>query len=223
MGPDLSHLISSARAPRLLIAESVPSGLESLLQTFGDKRLDVDIDIDLCTSPRSAVRKLLLSRYQLVISGAPLAEMEDFLLLRRTRALHAYIPVVVTAGASQKDSARRVLTKGAFDLITRPLQLGQTVGTIRLALWQSKLMGLIAHKEKALEKYRHHMTDYPCDRNKAAESFQRALSAFEKTIASVERSMVRMEESMVCFSEFATKVEYYARERALERLTMLSK
>src|SRR5262249_17969621 len=101
---------------------------------------------------------------QLIISGAQLAEMDDFLLLRRTKAFHTYVPLVVTASASEKDSARRLLTKGAFDLITTPLEHEQTVGTIRLALWQSKLMGLIAHKEETLEKYRQHMTDYPGDR-----------------------------------------------------------
>jgi response regulator RpfG family c-di-GMP phosphodiesterase len=128
-----------------------------------------------------------------------LAEMDDFLLLRRTKAFHTYVPLVVTASASEKDSARRVLTKGAFDLITTPLEHEQTVGTIRLALCQSKLMSLITRKEETLEKYRQHMTDYPCDRNKMAESFQRAIAAFEKTISSIERIMLRMEESMVCF------------------------
>lgn len=220
MGPDLSHVTSPSRFPRLLIADNNSSAVEPLIRTL-DRRLDVDFDV--CTSPRGAVRKLLLSPYQLIISGAQLAEMDDFLLLRRTKAFHTYVPLVVTASASEKDSARRLLTKGAFDLITTPLEHEQTVGTIRLALWQSKLMGLIAHKEETLEKYRQHMTDYPGDRNKMAESFQRALAAFEKTISSIERTMLRMEESMVCFADFATKVEYYARERALERLTALSK
>ncbi|HKC95860.1 MAG TPA: response regulator [Nitrospira sp.] len=221
MGPDLSHIISASCFPHLLIAENNLSAVEPLIRTFGDRRLDVDFD--LCTSPRSAVRKLLLSSYQLIVSGVHLAEMDDFLLLRRARALHTYVPVVVMANASEKDSARRVLTRGAFDLITTPLEHEQTVGTIRLALWQSKLMSLIARKEETLEKYRQHMTDYPGDRNKVVESFHRALAAFENTISTIERTMLRMEESMVCFADFATKVEYYARERALERLIALSK
>jgi len=219
MGPGLSHVISPSRFPRLLIAENNSSVVEPLIRTL-DRRLDVDFDV--CTSPRGAVRKLLLSPYQLIVSSVQLAEMNDFLLLRRTKAFHTYVPLVVTASASEKDSARRVLTRGAFDLITTPLEREQAVGTIRLALWQSKLMSLIARKEETLEKYRQHMTDYPGDRNKMAESFHRALAAFQKTISSIERTMLRMEESMVCFSDFATKVEYYARERALERLTALS-
>ena len=216
---DLSHTTSSYRIPRLLIAENNFSSVEPLIRTFGDRRLDVDFDV--CTSARSAVRKLLLSPYQLIISDVHLAEMDEFLLMKRAQALHTYVPIVVTASASEQDSARRVLTKGAFDLIRTPLEHEQTVGTIRLALWQSRLMDLIAHKEEALDKYRQHMSDYPGDRNKVAESFHRALSAFEKTIFSIERTMLRMEESMVCFSDFATKVEYYARERALERLNAL--
>lgn len=71
MGPDLSHITSASRFPRLLIAESNSSAVEPLIRAL-DRRLDVDID--LCTSPRGAVRKLLLSSYQLIISGVQLAE-----------------------------------------------------------------------------------------------------------------------------------------------------
>src|SRR5262249_8158908 len=220
MGPVLSHVTSIPRFPRLLIAENDVWTTEPLLRTFGDRRLDVDFD--LCTSHSSAVRKLLAAPYQLIISGAHLAEMDDCSLLKRAQALQPFGPLVVTASASETGAARRVLERGAFDLILSPVDHRQTVRTIRLALWHGKLRNLIARKEAALEQYRQHLTTYP-DEREIEESLSRTLLTFEKTISSIARTIARFEESRVCFSDFATKVEYHARERALERLTALSK
>lgn len=225
MSPDLSH-VTAGRLPRLLIVEKDFSTIEPLIRTCGDRRLNVDFDV--CASSRSAAGMLLASSYQLIISGARLTEMEDFFLLKRTQALEPYLPVVVTAEASEKDSASRVLSKGAFDLLTCPLDNEETVSTIRLGLWQGKLRNLIARKEKTLEQYRQHLTDYPDDSEKMEELFKRALTTVEKSIASVEKSiasvaqtMLRIQESTTCFSDFATKVEYHARNRAYERLDRL--
>ena len=174
------------------------------------------------TSLRDAVRKLVGSPYQLIISGAHLAEMDDFFLVKRTQALEPFVPLVVTASAAEKASACRVLEQGAFDLITSPIDHEQTVNTIRRALWQHRFKALIASREQALEEYRQAIANYPDDR-KSDEAFHRALSVVEKTVFSVERSFQRIEESIALLSDFATKVEYQARKRAFERLDALSK
>ena len=215
MGTDSAH-IATKRPPRLLIVQKNFSAIEPLIRTCGDRRLDVDFDV--CASPYSAVGMLLTSSFQLVISGAHIAEMDDFLLLKRIQDQEPFVPVVITASASEKEAARRVLTQGAFDLLPSPLDHEQAVGTIRLALWQSKLRNLIARKEAALEKYQQHLSDYPDDRKNIEDSFHRAMSAFEKTISCVAQTILRVEESTLCFSDFASQVEYHARKRALERL-----
>jgi DNA-binding NtrC family response regulator len=121
------------------------------------------------------VRKLLASPYELIISGPCLAEMDDFLFLKRTQTLETSVPLVVTADASEKPSARRVLLEGALDLITNPLDHEQTVSTIRLALWHNKLTALIARKEHTLDKYRQHVADYPAEK-RMEEAFTRTLT-----------------------------------------------
>ncbi|HKU51772.1 MAG TPA: hypothetical protein VJQ25_04845 [Nitrospira sp.] len=219
MYPDLSH-VTNSRLPRLLIAEKNFSAIEPLIHTCGDQRLDVDFDV--CASPRSAVGMLLTKSYQLVISGAHLAEMEDFLLLNRIQGLESFVPLVVTADASEKQSACRALTKGAFDLLTRPLVHEEVVRTIRLALWHSRFKALIVSREQALEKYDQHIAAYP-DEQKNDEAYHRALSSVQKTVSSVERTFQRIEESMVRLSDFATKLEHERKKRALERLDTLLK
>src|SRR5689334_17570013 len=115
MTGDVSPLTARRRFPRLLIAADYVSTVEPLVRTFGDDRLDVDFD--LCTSQTAAARKLSAGSYQLVIAGAPFAEMDDFFLLKRSQSLERFVPLVITASASDKPSAGRVLAQGAFDLI----------------------------------------------------------------------------------------------------------
>ena len=215
MGPDLSHVASSASFSRLLLAENDFSTYDPLIRTFGDRRLDLDIDV--CTSHRDAVRQLLGSPYQLIISGAHLAEMDDFLLVKRTQSLDTFVPLVVTASASEKESAYRVLEHGAFDLITAPFDHEQTVSTLLLALWQGKLKTLIASKERTLEKYRDHIAAYPRG-NQMDPTFKRTLSAIERSIVTYQQSILRIEG----FADLAAIVEIQARKRALERLNALS-
>jgi DNA-binding NtrC family response regulator len=213
------HIRSSSPHPRVLIVENDFSVVEPLLHTFRDKRLDFDFDA--CTSSQGAVRKLLASPYRLIISGAHLAEMDDFSLVKRAQTLEISAPVVVTASASTKETARRALAEGAFDLISVPLDHEQTVRTIRLALWQSKLLELIARKEKAVDLYRRHLAEFPNAIEQMEESFNRAFAAIDLSIYSIESSIRRVEESSVCFADFATKVEFHARKGALERLDAL--
>lgn len=218
MAPNLSHVSPSLPFPRILIAENHFATFESLVNTIADRRLDADFDFS--TSHRGAVRKLLGSPYQLIISGACLAEMDDFLLLKRAQALEPSVPMVITAGAAEKASARQVLMQGAFDLITNPLDHEQTVSTIRLALWHNKFTTLVARKEQTLEKYRQHLADYPVEK-RTEEAFARTIAALLESIHSYERTILRIEESTVCFSDFATKLAYHARTRALDRLETL--
>ena len=221
MNENFTRPTAPRQLPRILIAENRFATVEPLLRTFQDSRLNVDFEV--CTSPHSAIHKLSAFSYHLIISGAHLAEMDDLLLLKHAQELNVFTPLVVSAAAPEKEAARRVLQQGAFDLISLPLDHEQTVRTIRLALWQRKLTELIARKERAVDQYRQHLADYPEDRIKIDASFNKALSVFEKTISSVEQAILRIEESTVCFADFATKIEYQARQRALERLDGESK
>jgi len=217
MDSDLSPSASAGRFPRLLIADQDFSTIESLMRTFGDMQLD--FEYDLCTSHANAVMRLsrFPSPYQLIISSARLTEIDDFLLLKHNHNHQPFVPFVVTSGASDSESARRALEEGAFDFIPTPLEHEQPGNTIRLALWFNKFKALIASRDRALEKNRQHIADYPGDRN-GDDAFHRALSSVEKTISQVERSVLAIETSTASLSDFAAEVKHQTRKRALERL-----
>ena len=220
MGSDLSHITSSGRSPRLLIAESNFSTYEPLIRTVMDEQLDIDLDV--CTSHWNCYWKVLASPYQLIISGVHLAEMDDFLLLKRAQALQPFVPFVVTASASEKEVACRVLKHGAFDLIPTPLDHEQTVNTIRLALWQNTLMELIARREKAFEQYRRHLDAYPGNR-KMDDAFHKALSSLQRMVSCCDQSIQAIERSMKCLADLARIVEQEAQAGAWKRLDSLPK
>ncbi len=218
MGLDQSRVPSPPRLPHLLIVEHDVAITERIVRTLEDRRLDVDYD--LCISHRTASSKLLASPYQVVIGDAQLSEADDCFLLTRTQTLHPVVPFVTMASASAKESARRLLKEGAFDLITSPLDHEQAVSTILLALWQSKLMNLIACNEKALGKYDEHIKAYPCG-SEMETFFKRTLSAIEASIRTYEKVMWRVEDRPIGFSNFARAVEFHTKRRALERLDEL--
>ena len=105
-----------------------------------------------------------------------------------------FVPLVITATTGNKASARRLLEQGAFDLITTPLEHEQTVDTIRLALWHNKLQAIIASRDKALEKYRQHIDNYPGKRTD--EAFQTILILIEQTVSAHDRTIGRIETSI---------------------------
>jgi DNA-binding NtrC family response regulator len=216
MDGNLSRSAGPISFPRILIAESNLATVESLVHTIDDSR--VDLNYDVCTSRQSAVIKLFRSPapYNVIISSVHLAEMDDFLLLKHNRALQPFVPFVVTNRVSEAESSRRALEEGAFDVISLPPKYEQVVSTIRLALWQSKLMTLITCKERALEKYRDHIAAYPSG-NQMDEAFKRTLSSIQQSIFSYQQSILRVDG----FADLATKVENQTRKRALDRLDVL--
>ena len=216
MGPHNTHSTAPARFPRILIAENNFDTSEQLVHTIVRDR-QVDCDFDVCTSRDRALRKLVDLPYHLIISGVHLAEMDDFFLLKQIKQHETFVPFVVAAGVSDKESVRHALWKGAFDLIPTPLNHEQTVFTIRLALWHGKLMGLIASQEKALDTWRQHIVEYPG--NKAGnEAFSKAMAAVEKTVGAVERTIRHIEDSIRCMADLAAEVKQQTLQRAFERL-----
>jgi len=218
MEDHLSHFPDPAPLPRILIAENNFSTFESLIDII--KRGRLACDFDFCTSLDNALWKLTSSSYQLVISGVHIAERQDCSLLMQTKTLETFVPMVVTAGAWEKESARCALSNGAFDLISSPIDHEQVVTTIRLALWQHQLLNLIGRRETALEGFRQHLDDYPGSRR--LEAFSRAILLIGQVLSAYEETSHRVEETIKCIADLAKTVEAQTQERAFQRLDGLA-
>src|SRR5262249_36494039 len=104
-------------------------------------------------------------------------------------------------------------------LISTPPEQTQTVSTIRLALWHNKLNALIASQNKALERYRQHITSYPGD--KSDEAFRTILTSVEQSVAAHKRTIHQIETSIKRIADLAKSVGNQAQKLALKRLDRL--
>lgn len=136
-----------------------------------------------------------------------------FLLLHRIQELERFVPVVSTAATGEKESARRVLEQRASDLIPTPSKQKQAISTIRLALLHNKFRLIIASRDKVLERYAHHLTDYPGDRRGVA--FRKILTSTEESLSAHEQTIHQIETSLKRFPDLAKTVENQTREGEL--------
>src|SRR5215208_5139561 len=198
-----------ARSPSVLIAESNPRLLEALPDVV---RLSVPrAHLDVCSSHDQMLRKVKEWEYDTVISNVHLTDANGLFLKRHT-FFKPYVPLVLTAGAWDKEPAAQALQQGAFDLIVNPLQAEQAATTIRLALWHSRLLRLIHSKERMMEKYRQHMMAFPGD-EKHALSLKGTLSTIQSTLSAVMKSvdlMDRPDSSSAVVSEIEAQVRAQA-------------
>ena len=212
--------ISDLRSPGILIAEQEPLILEMLTQTLQQRMPAVKLDV--CSSRDHGMEKLRTSRYRLIISSVQLTELDNFLFLKRTQLLQRRAPLVITVGQVETASVRHALRQGAFDYISSPLDLIQTLHTVRLALWYSQIQHLIAFHRYALERYYVHMVTDPDDKD-LANILGQGLVAVNKSFEAAKETVTQMRQSVEDFDHIAVDVESQAKQQALERLDTLLK
>jgi len=212
------NAISYSRSPGILIAEQEPSMLEMLPQALQQRMPAVKLDV--CSSRDHGMEKLRTSRYRLIISSVQLTELDNFLFLKRTQLLQRRAPLVITVGQVETASVRHALRQGAFDYISSPLDLIQTLHTVRLALWYSQIQHLIAFHRYSLERYSAHIVTDPDDKD-LANILGQGLVAVNKSFEAAKETVTRMRRSVEDFDHIAVDVESQAKQQALERLDTL--
>jgi len=114
------------------------------------------------------------------------------------------------------------LQTGSFSVLTKPIDAGEAVKSVRLALWQNRLLKLIASREKALAAFREHIKKFPEDW-KGEELFARSLALMERTLTALGTSLQRMEETHDPYLfDIAVSIDLRSRQRALDRLFRLA-
>lgn len=92
--------------------------------------------------------KLKQGKFDLIILDIKMPQMDGLDALERIAILHPETPVVMISGHADIDTAVETVRKGAFDFISKPLDLNRLLITLRNALDKSTLVG----EKKALQK-----------------------------------------------------------------------
>jgi len=202
----------------LLIVETDPHALEILPCIVSEHLPHVAIDI--CTSADELCRKSGVSSYDAVAMSPILLQAYRFL---EHKGAHQFVaPLIMIAGQTDRTLAQRFLEKDAFDLIVKPIVPQEAAQTVRLALWQHRLLRLLASKERAWSRFQPHMEAFP-HALKAEEEFASKFAAYEQTFQALNtrmRLLLNIEEERALF-DMAESVERLTKKRAWDRLLSL--
>lgn len=141
--PETGHLTGSAAAvlqqtrKRVLVVDDdalVLSALRRVLDTL-------EVDVETCTDPLSAVEKLGSEPYDLVISDERMPKMSGLDVLGRVRRDSPRTPtILLTAYGSAEAQERAYERCGVFRLMTKPWDNRDLVTTVREALRAASLL-----------------------------------------------------------------------------------
>lgn len=178
--------------------------------------------IDTCTTVNQLVRKLDGFSYGTVAINAML--LHTYRYIRGDEGLENIVPLIVTVSQRDVALAHTAFTGNAFDLIVKPIVPHDAVQTVRLALWQNKLLSLIASRERASARFQEHMAAFPHALN-AKEEFASKLAAYDRTFTALTASirlLLNIGDNQSLF-DLAASVENMIRKRALDRILDLCK
>lgn len=205
----------------ILIADNNPYILDSLPPVLADSFPHLSIDI--CDSQESFPDKLRKASYD-TIAMSPLL-IADYPRIRQKQRLQLLAPLLVTASIDHPLLVHTVLETDAFDVILSPLHPTDAVQTVRMALWQSKLLHLLTSKDRAVTVFEKHMAAFPTDWKAEEEYYARHLAALDgiiKMLQSGMRQFINLEDEQALI-DVAASVVQCAKQRSLDRLLALSK
>ena len=204
----------------LLIAETDPAVLQVLPQ-FLSNRLP-SIGIHVAASADEAHHQLSQVQYSASIVAPKLVEGKHSLRLHKVHDHSVLMPVILTATKADVGAVREaLLCRGAFDVITKPLQPIDALSSIRGALWHARFLGLLTQRERILAQFKRHLQAYPREVEIRA-ALERALEYVKSSLMAVKRRMTLLEpESDQLFFDLAITIQARTKDRALDRLNRL--
>ncbi|HZH50024.1 MAG TPA: response regulator [Nitrospira sp.] len=213
----------SLSSSRVFFAETDSSMLDIFPRTLREGL--PGLVLDTCSSQDHAMQRLQASPYDVIVSSIGLAEMDDFALFKRARLLNGHAPFIITAGKSERESARSALAQGAVDLITRPLDASQAIYTLHMALRLHGMQKLIVRQETAIARCRQSLRRYSSQSSfdkKMAELIRTNVSVGQGILLAMQSSMEHMEKSLLILRAGVVRSRQDAKQHALLRLQVLS-
>jgi excisionase family DNA binding protein len=115
---------------RVLVVDDESSIRELLQKTLALAEYDVD------TAPdgRSALERLRLGNYDLLIADLKMPGMDGLTLIREAKRLKADLPVIIITGFSTESSAIEAVNLGVAGYLTKPFRVPQVLAAAARAL-----------------------------------------------------------------------------------------
>ncbi len=116
--------------PRVLVVDDEASIRELLSKTLALAEYDVD------TAPdgRTAIERLRLGHYDLLIADLKMPGLDGLSLIREAKRLNAELPVIIITGFSTESSAIEAVNLGVAGYLTKPFRVPQVLAAAARAL-----------------------------------------------------------------------------------------
>ena len=120
----------AADRPRILVVDDEASIRDLLSKTLAL----ADYDIDTSPDGRSALERLRLYPYDLLIVDLKMPGMDGLAVVREAKRLKADLPVIVITGYSTESSAIEALNLGVTSYLTKPFKVSQVLASAAKAM-----------------------------------------------------------------------------------------
>jgi excisionase family DNA binding protein len=116
--------------PRVLVVDDEASIRDLLAKTLALAEYDVDVAAD----GRSALERMRLNPYDLLIADLRMPGMDGLAVIREARRYKADLPVLIITGYSTESSAIEAVNLGVAGYLTKPFRVPQVLAAAAKAL-----------------------------------------------------------------------------------------
>jgi excisionase family DNA binding protein len=121
---------AAADRPRILVVDDEASIRDLLSKTLAL----ADYDVDTAPDGRSALERLRLYPYDLLIVDLKMPGMDGLAVVREAKRLKADLPVIVITGYSTESAAIEALNLGVTSYLTKPFKVSQVLANAAKAM-----------------------------------------------------------------------------------------
>jgi excisionase family DNA binding protein len=121
---------SSTTRPRVLVVDDEASIRDLLAKTLALAEYDVDVAAD----GRSALERMRLYPYDLLIADLRMPGMDGLTVIREAKRYKADLPVLIITGYSTESSAIEAVNLGVAGYLTKPFRVPQVLAAAAKAL-----------------------------------------------------------------------------------------
>src|SRR5471032_1577712 len=122
--------LTSATRPRVLVVDDEASIRDLLSKTLALAEYDVDVAPD----GRSALERMRLYPYDLLIADLKMPGMDGLTVIREAKRYKANLPVIIITGFSTESSAIEAVNLGVAGYLTKPFRVPQVLAAAAKAL-----------------------------------------------------------------------------------------
>jgi excisionase family DNA binding protein len=122
--------VPAAGRPRILVVDDEASIRDLLSKTLAL----ADYDVDLAPDGRTAIDRLRIAPYDLLITDLKMPGIDGLTVIREGRRLRPDIPVVIITGYSSEASAIEAVNLGVSGYLTKPFRVPRVLAAAAKAL-----------------------------------------------------------------------------------------